>query len=152
MRTFRRETAFDAGVNLLTSFGYFEDPQDDAKVLANVAASLKPGGVFLMDIMSKEVMARIFREHDWHEEPGGTILLEERKLRDNWNWVDIRWIILHGKERHEHRFSLRLYSAADLRGLFETAGLSDVRCFGGVDGGAYDHAAERLVIVGRKPD
>jgi SAM-dependent methyltransferase len=151
MREFRRDRAFDGAVNLLTSFGYFEDPQDDANVLANLFASLKPGGAFLMDIMGKEVMARIFREHDWREEPDGAILLEERKLRDDWNWADIRWIILHGNQRREHRFSLRLYSASDLRGMFETAGFRDVRTLGGLDGRPYDQAAERLVIVGHKP-
>lgn len=166
MREFRREAAFDACVNLLTSFGYFDDPRDDARVLANVFANLRPGGAFLMDIMPKEVLARIFRERDWHEEPDGTILLEERKVRDNFEWLDVRWIILPAtdaellplasappvlNQRREHRFSLRLYAASELTGMFEAAGFHDIRAFGSLDGRPYDQAAERLVIIGRKP-
>lgn len=165
MREFRREAAFDGCVNLLTSFGYFEDERDDGKVLNNVFAGLRPGGALLMDIMSKEVLARIFRERDWHQEPDGAILLEERKVRGDFDWLDVRWIILPSadakllpfsaalpalNERREHRFSLRLYSASDLRQMFRTAGFADVRAHGSLDGRPYDHAAERLVIVGRK--
>ena len=44
MRSFRREGAFDAVLNLFTSFGYFEDRDDDRKVVRNIHSSLKEGG------------------------------------------------------------------------------------------------------------
>lgn len=177
MRAFRREADFDAAVNLLTSFGYFEDAADEASVLANVHASLKPGGAFLLDIMRKEVLARIFRERDWQEQPDGTILLEERKLRDHWRWLDLRWIVLRPAaeptrtgapgpnaaagvplaalppvlfERRGHAFSLRVYSADELSRLFENAGFRDTAAYGSLDGRPYDQSAERLVVTGRK--
>ena len=61
MRAFRREESYDAVLNLFTSFGYFEDPRDDQRVVDNVYASLRSGGVLVMQLMSKEVLARIFR-------------------------------------------------------------------------------------------
>src|SRR4051812_434303 len=36
---------FDAVANLFTSFGFFVQPSDDAKVIAEFARVLKPGGV-----------------------------------------------------------------------------------------------------------
>lgn len=54
MRTFCRPDAFHAVVNLFTSFGYFEDPEDDRQVVLNVYRSLKAGGVFLVEMMGKE--------------------------------------------------------------------------------------------------
>jgi SAM-dependent methyltransferase len=44
MRHFVRPSAFDAAINLYTSFVFFEDPADDRKVVENVLHSLRPGG------------------------------------------------------------------------------------------------------------
>ena len=152
MREFRRDRAFDGVVSLLTSFGYFEDPADDWRVLSNIVASLKPCGVLVLDLMSKEVLARIFRERDWHEEPDGTILLEQRQVAADWGRLDVRWIVLLGRERREHRFSLRLFSAAELQGGLREAGFVETRAYGSLAAASYDHEAQRLVVVAKKPD
>jgi 2-polyprenyl-3-methyl-5-hydroxy-6-metoxy-1,4-benzoquinol methylase len=44
MKTFRRAESFDFALNLFSSFGYFEDPNDHLQVLRNLQESLKPGG------------------------------------------------------------------------------------------------------------
>ena len=58
MRTFCRPDAFDVVINLFTSFSYFEDPEEDRQVLVNVYRSLKPGGVFVLEMLGKEILAR----------------------------------------------------------------------------------------------
>jgi SAM-dependent methyltransferase len=58
MRVFRQANTFDLVVNLFTAFGYFNDPQDDRKVVRNIHASLKKGGWLVMDLLGKEVLAR----------------------------------------------------------------------------------------------
>lgn len=149
MRTFARPEAFDAVLNLFTSFGYFEDSEHDRRVVMNVYRSLKSGGVFLMDLMGKEVLARIFRERDWREEDG-IILLEDCKVSNDWSWVENRWIVLKGGERQEVKISLRLYSAVELRALLSECGFDRVDVYGDVAGAPYDHAAKRLVVVAHK--
>jgi len=151
MRRFRRKDTFDAAVSLLTAFGYFEDPDDDRRVAENLVASLKPGGHLVMDLMGKEVLARIFQARDWHEEPDGTTVLEERVIKADWSWIDCRWIILSGDRRCEHRFGHRLYSAAELRELLTGVGFVHIGTYGSLEGAAYDNQAERLVIVAQKP-
>ena len=47
---------FDAVVSLFTSFGYFDDPDDDARVLGEVARVLVPGGRFLLDFLHAPVV------------------------------------------------------------------------------------------------
>ena len=59
---------------MFTSFSYFEDPQEDRRVVANVYCSLKPGGVFLLETHGKETLAHIFRERDWSETNGTFVL------------------------------------------------------------------------------
>jgi SAM-dependent methyltransferase len=149
MRTFCRPDAFDAVVNLFTSFGYFEDPEDDRRVAMNVYRSLKPGGVFLMDIMGKGILARIFRERDWYEEDG-VLILQERKITKNWSWMENRWIIFVDNNRTELNLSHRIYSAVELTSLLAGCGFAHVEAYGDLEGSAYDHLARRLVVVAHK--
>ena len=149
MRTFCRADVFDAVINVYTAFGYFEDQEDDRQVVMNVFRSLRSGGVFLLDMMSKEVLARKFRERDWREEDG-VLILQEREIARNWSWIENRWILLKGNERTEFRLSHRLYSATELMSLLTTCGFGQVDAYGDLEGGPYDHTASRLVVVGRK--
>jgi SAM-dependent methyltransferase len=149
MRTFCRPDAFDVVINLFTSFSYFEDPEEDRQVLVNVYRSLKPGGVFLLEMLGKEILARIFRERDWHEE-NGVLILEERKLSKNWGWIESRWIIIEDNDRTELRLSHRLYSAVELTSLLAGCGFTNIDAYGDLAGSAYDHMARRLVIVAHK--
>jgi SAM-dependent methyltransferase len=149
MRTFCRVDAFDVVINVYTAFGYFEDPEDDRQVVMNVYRSLRSGGVFLVDMMSKEVLARRFRERDWQEEDG-VLILQEREITSNWGWSENRWILLRGNERTEFRWSHRLYSATELASLLTSCGFAQVNVCGDFEGGVYDHTARRLVVVGHK--
>lgn len=149
MRTFCRPDAFDAVVNLFTSFGYFEDPEDDRQVAMNVYRSLKSGGAFLIDIVGKEVLARIFRERDWYEE-NGLLVLQERKVSKNWSWMESRWIMFKDNNRAELNLSHRIYSAVELASLLAECGFAHIDAYGNLEGIAYDHLARRLVVVARK--
>ncbi len=149
MRSFCEPKAFDVVINVSTSFGYFEDAADDKRVLENIYKSLKDGGKLLIDIVGKEVLARIFQERRWREEDG-IIVLEEEKIRDNWGSVDSRWIILKDGRRDECRFSLRLYSAAQLSEMLKRCGFGQVDVYGDFSGSPYDQNAKRLVVVAHK--
>jgi len=150
MRAFRREGSYDAVLNLFTSFGYFEDPRDDLRVVDNVYASLRSGGVVVMQLMSKEVLARIFRPRDWYEQDG-LLVLEERKVRQNWSWIESRWTLISGQRRIDLDLSHRLYAASELMLLLRDRGFGKVEAYGDFDGSLYDEKATRLVVVARKP-
>jgi SAM-dependent methyltransferase len=151
MREFARRQVFDAAINLYTSFGYFEDPAQDQMVLGNFYLSLKPGGTLVMDMMGKEVLARIFQPRDWRELPDGSYYLQERTVARDWSWVDNRWILAHPDGRRQE-FSLghRIYDGVGLRALLLDAGFANVDLFGSLQGIPYDTEARRLVAVARK--
>ena len=152
MRKFNRAEAFDAAINLFSSFGYFEDLADDRTVVSSIFGSLRPGGVFVMDLMGKEVLARIFQERDWHEGPNGTFMLKEHKICPGWDWIENRWILVEGEKRSEYRVAHRLYSAAELSSLLLDCGFALAEPYGDLQGAPYDHTAKRLVVVARKAD
>src|SRR5262249_29872857 len=148
MREFKRPGTFDAAINLFTSIGYFDDSFDDLRVLRNFHASLKGAGALLIDIMGREVIARIFRERDWRELPDGSLFMEERRAARNWTRIANRWLLVSPNgTRYESRHELRLFSAQELEMLLREAGFADVRIFGSYAGVPYDHNAQRLVAV-----
>jgi SAM-dependent methyltransferase len=149
MRQFCRPETFDCVLNLFTSFGYFESRDDDEKVIANVRNSLKVGGIFVLEMIGKEIIARVFNERRW-EEHDGLIVLTECKVCDNWSRVSNRWIVLTKTGRNEITFTHRIYSAVELCGLLSNKGFKSVEVFGNLGGSAYDHKAQRLVIMAKK--
>ncbi len=149
MREFRRLEDFDAVISMFTSFGYFEDAEDDHRVVANVCDSLKTGGAFIIETHGKETLAPIFRERDWSEKDG-VIVLYERKVSQNWGWMWNRWIMLRGNERIEDEISHRLYAATEMVALLTDCGFSKVDVFGDLNGDPYDHTARRMIVVGYK--
>jgi len=149
MRRFCQPNSFDAVINLYTSFGYFEEQVDNRTVLENIYKSLKNNGKLVMELVGKEVVARIFQERDWIEEDG-FVLLEERKVGKNWGSMSNRWIILKNGNKYEHRFHHRLYSAVELCNMLSSCGFQQVETYGGLDGSPYDQKANRLVLVGQK--
>lgn len=149
MRRFRRKTFFDVVLNLFTSFGYFEHQEDDRRVVRNVYASLKKNGTFLVEVMGKEVLARIFQKRDWFER-NGCIILEDREPVENWTYIKSRWIVLRGTTKKEFMIKIRLYSAVELIALLKNVGFKTFEAYGSLAGTPYDHTAKRLVVVARK--
>ena len=150
MRRFQRPAAFHLALNLYTSFGYFQDPQEDRRVGQSLCASLKPGGKLVMEMMGREVLTRIFRVRDWQPTEDGGFFLEERKPSPDWTWMDNRWILVKGEKIKEFRVSLRLYGASDLVLLLRQCGFGDVKLFGSLQGTPYDHTAKRMVVLAVK--
>lgn len=149
MREFVREGAFDLALNLFTSLGYFDDPNDDLRVLENARRSLRPGGALVLEMGGKEPLARQFQPRDWRELPDGSLMLEERAVRPGWDAIDNRWILIRDGVRSERRLSVRIYTAVELGMLLRDAGFAAVAVYGGLDGSPYDLDARRLVAVAR---
>jgi SAM-dependent methyltransferase len=150
VRAFRRAEAFDCALSLYTSFGYFEAPADDVKVLENAYASLRSGGRLLMDLSGKEVVARSFTQRTWSEPEPGMVWLEDRKVLPEWAGIENKWTLIRGEERSEYVLSIRLYSAAELKAALLGVGFSHVDLFGSLKRDPYDQTARRLVAVGVK--
>jgi len=149
MREYCVPNNFGIIINLFGSFGYFENPDDDHKVVTNICTSLRAGGQFLIETAGKEILARNFQERDWSEE-GNLLVLSERKVSQHWGRIETRWIVIQGTKRVEHRVSVRSYSAMELSSLLFDCGFPKVRVYGSLDGTEYDQTAQRLVVVGQK--
>ncbi len=148
MRAFERPGAFDAAINMGSSFGLFEDEAEIVEVARRVRRSLRPGGAFLVEMVGREILARNWRDRWWIED-GDTIVLEERTVRDGWKQVDARWLVIKGGKRAELGATQRVFAAGELRDLLAEAGFASVDLYGGPNGAPYDDRARRLIAVAR---
>lgn len=151
MRDFVRPESYDLVLCMLTSLGYFDDRRDDLRVLEQMFHSLRPGGACLIDLMGKEVLARIGQPTTSEILPDGTRSIVRHEVIDGWTRMRNEWLFIRGDKVKVYRFHHTIYSGQELRQLLEQAGFSDVRLYGDFDGGEYGLNAQRLVAVARKP-
>ncbi len=149
MRDFVREDYYNAVINFWSSFGYFEREEDNLKVLKNVYSSLKKGGMFLVDVMGKEIVDRIYSERDWCRIDDG-FFLEERFLREGGKYLESDWILIKDGQVREHKFIYRLYSDKEVKDMLKRIGFSSVRTIGDIYGSEYNGDAERLIAIAQK--
>lgn len=150
MRSFVRPHTYHLAINMWSSFGYFEDREDDFKVLQNLHASLKRNGCLVIDNMGKELIGR-WNHHTFGEDlPDGTTFIDHGRIVDDWTRIEREWYLINGDKFKRFDFSLNLYSGQEMRDLMEKAGFVDVKLYGDLDGNEYGQRASRLIAVGRK--
>jgi SAM-dependent methyltransferase len=151
MREFVRPAAFDLAINVYTSFGYFDDPAENRRVLENIFASLKPGGTFVFEALGKEILASKFQPTQADTLADGTVMIQRRTVIDDWSRIDVEWILLEEGQASRHRLRHWIYSGREIRDLFANVGFTGVVLYGGLDGSAYGPQAQRLAAVAKKP-
>lgn len=151
MREFLRPDTFGLVLSLFTSFGYFDDKRDDLIVLKNIFTSLRPGGVFLIEVLGKERLAKIFQSPITTILPDGAIWINQHEVFDDWTRVRNEWMVIRNGKTKTFKFNLNIYSGLELRERMEGVGFVDVAVYGSLDGIQYGTNAERLIAVGRKP-
>jgi SAM-dependent methyltransferase len=150
MRDFVHAETFDLILSMFTSFGYFDDQRHDLLVLENILTSLKPGGVFLIDVLGKERLARILQPTTGEEFPDGTKLIQRHEIFDDWNHIRNEWILIRKGKAKSFHFHHRIYSGQELRDRMEQVGFTKVELYGNLNGDEYGPNALRLIAVGHK--
>jgi len=151
MRDFVRPEAFNLVLSMFTSFGYFDNKHEDQIVLRNILASLKPGGAFLMDVIGKEYLAKVFQPTTCDILLDGSKLIQRHEVFDDWTRVRNEWILIRAGKAKSFKFHNTIYSGQELRDRMEQTGFIDVKLYGSFDGDEYGVDAQRLIAVGHKP-
>ena len=149
MREFRRPAAFDLAVNIFTSFGYFDQPGDDLLVLRNVRESLRPGGVFVMELLGKEYLAAHYVQSRCLDFADGAMLVQRARVAHEWTRVFCEWTLIRSNQARTYKFDHTIYSGRELKDLLLHAGFAEVRLYGDLRGAPYGVEAQRLVAVAR---
>ena len=141
---------FDAVLNLFTSFGFFLDPADDRRVVAEIARVLKPGGLFVFHGGSRDgVMAR-FLDRDWWQSDDGTMIGHERDFDPLSGVLTIRSTFRGPNVDGEREHRIRLYTATRLAELCADAGLIVEQAFDGFRDRPLGRRSTEMLLVARK--
>jgi SAM-dependent methyltransferase len=137
------DESFDLVVNLFTSFGYFEDDAEHARVLARVCAVTRRGGALVIDFLNAGQVRRELVPYDERVENGITIE-QTRTISKDDRFVEKR-IRLRGRGK-EYIERVRLLSEADLERMLGSAGFDVVKRFGDYSGTGWSEDSPRTIL------
>jgi ubiquinone/menaquinone biosynthesis C-methylase UbiE len=142
---------FDAVISMFSSFGYFEDDDDNFRVLRQVSEVLKPDGLFLLETANREYVVRHFNPVQVYH-PKGDLLIEERAFDvvSSRSHVNVT-LISEGRETRL-RHSIRLYTVSELEMLLEAVGLVAEEVWGDFTGADFTWDSPHMILLARRAD
>jgi SAM-dependent methyltransferase len=144
------DRTFDWVLNFFTSFGYFENEQENFRVLEEVARVLTRDGRFLLDLMNLDATLSRLKEYEQWEE--GERRVEIRRWWDaQQRRVNKRIrLVAAGRDPRTFLESVRAYTREEVAIGLRWAGLEVTATFGSFAGDSYGRDSERLILVGRR--
>ena len=129
MREMTFEGTFDGVYSWNTSFGYFEE-EKNAIVVSNVRRALKPAGLFLLDVVNRDFLARQAPSLAWFE-GDGCVCMDEMHV----DWITSRMrikrtMMMDDGRSKEIEYSVRVYSLHELGKLLHDSGFRVVEVSG----------------------
>ncbi|WP_199618403.1 class I SAM-dependent methyltransferase [Paenibacillus alkalitolerans] len=149
MRRVPDDGPYDAVFNLFTSFGYFEDDEQNMQVLNEVGRLLTHGGRFAIDVLNPSYVEKNLVPHSVRQD--GMVRIDERReIKGNEVVKTIR-IIQPGQQERIYREQVKLYELRDFRSMLAKSGLILDNVLGDYEGEAYHEATSpRMIMIGTK--
>ncbi|WP_025026615.1 class I SAM-dependent methyltransferase [Caldalkalibacillus mannanilyticus] len=142
------EEEFDYVLNLFTSFGYFEQVEENQKVFQAIYRALKGGGVFLIDFLNPGYIRKNLVPESYRES-GELKIREKRRIEKNQVIKDIH-IEQEGAER-QYQEKVNLFEYEEMVQMLQASGLTTERVYGAFDLQPYDEAdSPRMILIGKK--
>jgi len=149
MRAIPFANAFDL-VLLVDAFGYFDDEQDDAIILAQIHRSLRHDGHVVMRNPNATPIRSAFRAHD-EEQRGGVRTVIRRVLEDDGRIVREQLRIEDERATRTFERCARIYSATELDDVLTASGFAVQGHYAKPTGEHFDaEASPRIITVARK--
>ena len=119
---------FDAVMILGNSFGYFENINDDIKILKEVFRVLKPGGKFLIDVADGKYLKDNFNPRSWEWLDKNHFVCRERSLASDKQRLISREVVSNIKKGVivDQFYAERLYTKENLKDILQQAGFKNI--------------------------
>ncbi len=136
---------FDAVFNLFTSFGYFENSEDNINTIKSIKAELKHNGLGVIDFLNAEFVKRNLVPSEIKIVDGIEFKIQ-RKIKDGFI---IKNISFNDKE-HNYTFTERVKAIEleDFKNCFKSLGIELLHCFGNYQLQEFKEAeSTRLILI-----
>ena len=142
------DATFDVAVNLFTSFGYFDDDEQNTAAFGEMARLLAPGGWLVVDHINRKALEKNLVPES-SEQRKGLFIGQKRRIEKDRAIKETEETDAQGRVS---RFgeSVRLYTPSDLAGLCARHGLVCDRIIGSFEGEPFTDRSPRMIVVARK--
>ena len=136
---------FDAIFNLFTSFGYFENEEDNLNTIKAIKSNLKEHAIGVIDFMNVDFIIDNLVDGNSVTHEGITFHLK-RKLEDGYIVKDITFEA--DDKEHHYQERVRALKLTDFETLFKQAGVTLISIFGDYKLNPFHKKnSERLILV-----
>ena len=136
---------FDAVFNLFTSFGYFENEEDNLRTIQAIQANLNEYGFGVIDFMNSNFVIDNLVAEDV-KTVDGIEFHQKRSVKDGYIVKDISFTVANENFKFQER--VKAFSLEDFKLLFEQAGVYLLDIFGDYKLKKFDvNTSERLVMI-----
>lgn len=147
----------EGAFNWYSSFGYAASDDQNSQMAARAFESLKPGGVYALDVPNFPFLMRNFQRYmvrhgKNHEGRKVTCIREsdldlyQGVLRQSWQWI------VEGRPIDTRYSALRIYLPHQLIDMLRAVGFTDVRAFGNLNDAELTMDSPRLILTARRPE
>ncbi|BDD08159.1 methyltransferase [Fulvitalea axinellae] len=146
-----RKGEFDYVLNMFTSFGYFDDSEENRKAIISASENLKPSGMMILDFLNpikviRELVAQEQKNVDGYE-------FKIRRFVDDRNYI-VKDIFLEDKgEKLHFQERVKAIGKQEFEDYFRSANLGIRGVFGDYSLNAFDpENSDRMIFVTEKED
>ncbi|WP_053367854.1 class I SAM-dependent methyltransferase [Bacillus sp. FJAT-27245] len=148
MREISFKEEFDIVVNLFTSFGYFDQDEENEKVLKKVYEALKTDGYFLFDFLNPSFLESNLIPFSTHSE-GEMIINQYRKVEGE--FIVKRISVKDAYSQRDYEERVKLYSYQMLKSMLLRNGLEPIQVFGDYSGDSLcEYSSPRVIFLCQK--
>jgi SAM-dependent methyltransferase len=149
MRMMEFPPRFDFVLNMFTSFGYFDNENDNINSVKRMVSALRPGGFLILDFFNTEkVLTELPVSHKI--EVDGIEFSIFKYTEGKYIVKDISFI----NENESYHFQERVQALRkeDFLLYFDMAGLKDIKIWGDYDFNPWNTASERTIFTAKKSE
>jgi|JI6StandDraft_1071083.scaffolds.fasta_scaffold02715_3 SAM-dependent methyltransferase len=147
MRYFDLSKQFDCILNLFTSFGYFQNIEENLTVLKRIKTHLNKNGIFVLDYFNpKAICAKMAPEHQCKN--SGVLFDIKKSIRDGQVIKEIQ--VTDGNKKEYFVERVQLLEFETMQSMLHAAGLTYVHAFGDYNLKVFQpESSERMIIIAR---
>lgn len=149
LRNISYKNRFHAIVNFFSSFGYFNDKENE-KLLRVFHNALKEKGRLLLDLPNTSRLIKRIPTEEKFTTSSGYLCDEVTGLNAKQMTASLRFTIIRGKKKRVIRGKLRLYTFPEIERILSTAGFKKISVAGDFSGKPYSLKSPQMIIIAQK--